>query len=222
MSGIGKRFIEAGYDLPKPLIIVENKPIIEHVINLFPNEEYIFICNDLHLKTTHMRSILLEIAPNCKIYEVSVDNRKGPVDAVLQIADKEIMDSDEIIISYCDYGTKWDYERFKNDIYTYNADGAIPCYTGFHPHMLGSDNYAFMKHNDKWVSDIQEKQPFTNNKMDEYASNGTYYFRTGSIMKKYFKMLIDKQIDLKGEYYVSLVYKLMCQDSLKVRIFEIQ
>ena len=47
MSGIGKRFIEAGYDLPKPLIIVENKPIIEHVINLFPNEEYIFICNDL-------------------------------------------------------------------------------------------------------------------------------------------------------------------------------
>jgi NDP-sugar pyrophosphorylase family protein len=38
MSGMGKRFIDAGYFDPKPLIIVEGKPIIEHIINLFPNE----------------------------------------------------------------------------------------------------------------------------------------------------------------------------------------
>ena len=35
---MGKRFIDAGYFDPKPLIIVEGKPIIEHIINLFPNE----------------------------------------------------------------------------------------------------------------------------------------------------------------------------------------
>lgn len=53
LSGIGKRFIEAGYSDPKPLIIVEGKPIIEHVVNLFPNEtKFTFICNDLHLKET--------------------------------------------------------------------------------------------------------------------------------------------------------------------------
>ena len=37
MSGIGKRFIDAGYSEPKPLIKVDGKPIIEHVLNLFPN-----------------------------------------------------------------------------------------------------------------------------------------------------------------------------------------
>ena len=31
MSGVGNRFIEAGYQDPKPLIIVDGKPIIEHV-----------------------------------------------------------------------------------------------------------------------------------------------------------------------------------------------
>jgi len=97
MSGIGKRFIEAGYKDPKPLIQVENKLIIEHVINLFDkeNDDYVFICNDLHLKTTEMRNILKSIVPNCTIYEVSVENRKGPVDAVMQIAEKEINDNDE-------------------------------------------------------------------------------------------------------------------------------
>ncbi len=222
MSGIGKRFIEAGYKDPKPLIEVDGKPMIYHVIDLFPAEtNFHFICNDEHLKTTNMREILLNKVPNAKIYEVSVNNRKGPVDAVLQIQ-QNIPDDDEVIVSYCDYGTQWNYSNFLNDMRYNSADGGIAAYIGFHPHMLGSDNYAFMKHDNKSVTDIQEKQPFTNTKMEEYASNGTYYFRTGKLLKHYFQMLVDKKMDLKGEFYVSLVYKLMCQDNLRVRIFEIE
>ena len=33
MSGLGIRFKNAGYNEPKPLIMVDGKPIIEHVIN---------------------------------------------------------------------------------------------------------------------------------------------------------------------------------------------
>ena len=222
MSGIGKRFVEAGYKDPKPLIEVEGRPIIHHVIDLFPGEtQFDFICNDEHLATTNMREVLLAKVPNATIHQVSVLNRKGPVDAVLQIA-SALPDGDEIIVSYCDYGTQWDYTAFLEDIRSNQADGGIAAYIGFHPHMLGSDNYAFMKHEDKWLTDIQEKQPFTTSKMDEYASNGTYYFRTGAILKRFFQDLVDKQMDLNGEYYVSLVYKLMCQAGLKTRIFEIQ
>ena len=222
MSGIGKRFQDAGYCDPKPLIKVDGVPIIYHVIDLFPGEtNFHFICNDEHLLDTDMRKTLLDKVPSAKIHKVSIHNRKGPVDAVLQIQNS-ISDSDECIVSYCDYGTVWDYSKFLEEMRTLGADGGIPSYIGFHPHMLGSDNYAFMKHHDKWVTDIQEKQPFTDNKMNEYASNGTYYFRNGSIMKHYFQNLVDMKMDLKGEYYVSLVYKLMCQDKLNIRIFEIQ
>ena len=35
MSGVGRRFIEAGYTEPKPLIVVDKKPIIEHIISNF-------------------------------------------------------------------------------------------------------------------------------------------------------------------------------------------
>ena len=224
MSGIGKRFKEAGYETPKPLINIEDKTIIEHVINLFDKEldKYVFICNDLHLKETNMREILTNIIPNCTIYEVSVHNRKGPVDAIMQIAEKEIVDKDEIIVSYCDYGTQWDYSKFKENIEQYNLDGAIPAYVGFHPHMLGSDNYAFIKEENKNFVAIQEKQPFTDNKMNEYASNGTYYFKSGKILKKYFKELMDKNISINGEYYCSTVYNLMKADNLNIGIFEIE
>lgn len=221
MSGIGKRFIDAGYNLPKPLIEVDGKTIIEHVVNLFPGvTDVTFICNEVH-KENNIINILKNIVPTCKIYFVSNENRKGPVDAVLQIS--EFINNDkETIISYCDYGSLWDFEKFINIIRENNYDGSIPCYKGFHPHMLGSDNYAFCREENNILLEIKEKESFTNNKMNEFASNGTYFFKSGSLLKKYFKKLIELDINLKGEYYVSLVYNLLVNDGLKINIFEIE
>jgi NDP-sugar pyrophosphorylase family protein len=222
MSGIGKRFVDAGYKDPKPLIIIENKPIIQHVVELFPGEtKFTFICNDEHLKNTNMRETLERIVPGCVIFDVSVSNRKGPVDAVLQ-AQELILDDEQVIVSYCDYGTKWDYKKFKEEVVARNTDGAIACYRGFHPHMLGSDNYAFVKETNMWMDEIQEKKPFTDNKMNEYASNGTYYFKSGKLLKKYFKELMDKNISTNNEFYVSMVYNLLKNDGLNTWIFEIE
>lgn len=221
LSGIGKRFIDAGYDIPKPLIEVDGIPMINHVVNLFPNEtDFIFICNDKHLRETNMREVLLKIMPTSKIMEVSVNNRKGPVDAITYVYNL-IQDDEEVIVSYCDYGTYWNYDDFLKKIRDSDADGAIPSYIGFHPHILGKDNYAFIQHTDMWMNKIQEKQPFTDNKMNEYASNGTYYFKSGAVLKKYFNLLIDKNLNINGEFYVSMVYNLMVDHNLKVLIYEI-
>ena len=66
MSGFGERFRRVGYDLPKPLIEVNGKPIIQHVVEMFPGEtNFIFICNRDHLETSKygMREILERVAP---------------------------------------------------------------------------------------------------------------------------------------------------------------
>jgi NDP-sugar pyrophosphorylase family protein len=222
MSGVGRRFLEAGYKDPKPLIEIDNYPIIKHVVSLFPGiTDVTFICNEVHLKDTNMKDILTKISPRCKIVEVSNENRRGPVDAVLQ-AQEYIRDDAEIIISYCDYGTVWNFTKFLEITSAGNYDGVIPCYTGFHPHMLGSDNYAFCKCAGTKLVQIKEKEPFTDNKMQEYASNGTYYFKRGSLVKKYFNEAIKQNLNLKGEFYISLVYNLLVRDNLHVEVFEIE
>ena len=38
MSGFGERFRSVGYKVPKPLIEVDGKTIIEHIIDMFPGE----------------------------------------------------------------------------------------------------------------------------------------------------------------------------------------
>ena len=221
MSGIGKRFVEAGYRIPKPLIAVDEKPIIEHICNLFPDEsKFTFICNSKHLAETNMRQVLQNIKSQSNIVEIQ-NHKKGPVYAVSLVKDL-IEDDEEVIVNYCDFGTYWNYQDFLNHTRNRNADAAIPAYKGFHPHMLGNTNYAFIREKKQWMLEIKEKEPFTNNRMDEYASNGTYYFKKGAYVKKYFQELIDKNINLEGEYYVSLIYNLLVEDGLKVSIYNIQ
>jgi NDP-sugar pyrophosphorylase family protein len=221
MSGVGNRFIEAGYKDPKPLIEIDGKPIIEHVCNLFPNEDkFTFICNKKHLAETNMREVLLRIKPNANVIEIE-NHKKGPVYAVSLIEDL-IENDEEVIVNYCDFGTYWDYSDFLKHTRDRGADGAIPSYKGFHPHMLGSTNYAFIRDEKQWMLEIKEKEPFTDNRREEYASNGTYYFKKGRYVKKYFRELMAKDINIKGEFYVSLIYNLLVNDGLKVSIYNIQ
>ena len=221
MSGRGQRFIDKGYKEPKPLIVIDGKPIIEHVVDMFSQEDsFVFICANDHLANTHMRDVLTNLAPHVQIVGIE-PHKLGPIHAVKQVYHL-IDDSEEVIVNYCDFGTYWDYDDFLDHTRNRNADGAIPAYKGFHPHMLGTTNYAFMRDDQQWMLEIQEKKPFTDNRMAEYASSGTYYFKTGSIMKRFMDLTLERGIDLNGEYYVSVVYNLLIEAGLKVSIYEIQ
>ena len=114
----------------------------------------------------------------------------------------------------------WDYEKFKKEAEENNYAGAVPAYIGFHPHLLNLDNvYAGMLVDEnQLMTDIKEKHCFTDSLMDCYHSAGIYYFRTGREMKKYFDELIEKKMNLNGEYYASLPFYLYKRDQRRVYV----
>ena len=221
MSGSGERFRRAGFKDPKPLINVDGKPIIAHVIDLFPGEkDFVFICNRHHLESTSMRSVLEQYCPTGKIIPIE-PHKFGPVYAVAQ-AYPEIDDQSQAIVNYCDFSCYWDYGHFKKWLEDTKPDGCIPAYRGFHPHSLGDTNYAFMRVQEGCVTEIQDKKPFTANKIDEFASSGTYYFASGDSLKRFFSEALSRDLSTNGEYYCSLVYNLMINRGLSVSLYELQ
>jgi NDP-sugar pyrophosphorylase family protein len=221
MSGMSSRFSAAGYTEPKYLIEVDGRIIIEHIVHLFPKDsEFIFIINDIHSKTTNIQEVLNGLVQNKTIFSIP-SHKLGPVYTVSKIFDM-IQDDEQVIVNYCDFSMYWNYDKFEEFVNDSRCDGAVVCYTGFHPHMLGSDNYAFCKvEDDNRILEIREKQPFTDNKMSEFASTGTYYFKKGSYAKKYFQQLMDEDININNEYYVSLIYNLLNRDGLNSFVFEV-
>lgn len=242
MSGFGERFRRAGYAVPKPLIEVDGKPIIGHVIDMFPREtDFIFICNEDHLATPdyRMAQILKDLCPTGKVVGIPAHNL-GPIHAVRQV--EHLLDpARPVIINYCDFTCYWNWDHFKSFVTKIACAGAIPAYKGFHPHTLGTTNYAYIKEaanenseqvNDVdingitsqsvWAIDIQEKQPYTDNRMEEFASSGTYYFASTKIMSDSFKQIMDQNINVGGEHYVSLAYKPMFANGQKVVVYPLQ
>jgi NDP-sugar pyrophosphorylase family protein len=223
MSGFGERFRRAGYTRPKPLIEIEGKPIIAHVIDMFPDEtDFIFICNREHLENPDygMAEILQQYCPMGRIVGIP-PHKLGPVHAVLKV--EGLIDPDRpVVVNYCDFSCYWDWAHFKQFVAETNCCGAIPAYKGFHPHTLGTTNYAYMREAGGWVLDIQEKQPYTTNRMEEYASSGSYYFASGSIMKEAFAAAVDSGLQVNGEYYVSLAYKPLIAAHLPVAVYDLQ
>jgi NDP-sugar pyrophosphorylase family protein len=223
MSGFGERFRRAGYSVPKPLIEVEGKPIIAHVLSMFPNEtDIFFICNQEHLDNPayRMAEIIQQYCPTGKIVGIS-PHKLGPVNAVMQVI--HLLDMQRpVVVNYCDFTCYWDWHHFKAFVETTKCAGSIPAYKGVHPHSLGTTNYAYMRESNKWVHDIQEKQPYTDNRMQEYASSGTYYFVTAQLMTDAFQYAMTNNLSIGGEYYVSLTYKSILAQGLPVTVYDLQ
>jgi len=223
MSGFGERFRRAGYEVPKPLIEIDGKPVIAHVIDMFPEEkEFIFICNQDHLNQAdyRMEEILHEYCPTGRVIGIPA-HKLGPIHAVRQI-ENWIDQERPVIVNYCDFTCYWDWHHFKQFVVSKQCDGAIPAYKGFHPHSLGSTNYAYLREVNGWVKDIQEKKPYTNNRMEEYASSGTYYFASGRLMSEAFRMTMEQELNVDGEYYVSLAYKPLLEGKQLVAVYPLQ
>lgn len=219
MAGLGQRFVDAGYTDPKPLIKVMKQRVIEYISNMFDSsDEFVFVCNETHMIETDMLNILYGIRPDSKV--VSMENHKlGPVYTVQQTYDL-IDDEEEVMVVYCDNPIVWDRNEFHNYVNDKNLDGCVISHSGFHPHTLNNTKMAFMKTDGDLVTEIKEKECYTDDPMSEHASSGMYYFKKGSYIKKYFDEAMERNIQYNGEYYVTLVYNLLIQDGLRVGYYD--
>lgn len=219
MSGLGSRFAKVGYTDPKPLIKVHGRPMIEWVLRMFPGEETpLFICREEHIEQTPMASVLKELKPKGEIATIKGE-KLGPVAALMAAADK-IDDNSPVLVSYCDYYMSWDYAAFLQYLDAGNFAGAIPCYTGFHPHLLPAKNlYASCRINDSGLlSEIREKHSFEADKTKTLHSPGVYFFGSGRLLKDYGNRLMAADDSLNGEYYVSMIYNHLVRDGLRVGV----
>ena len=222
MTGYGSRFVAAGYRELKPFIPVLKKPVLQWIIDgMFPEEKNIlFVCRQEHLDMIpNMRELLHKIAPTAEIFTVKKWIKKGPVWDVLR-ASEAIEDYEPCIINYCDFYAAWDWHEVKRKIFDRGCEGCVPCYTGFHPHLLVPGNFyaSCLTDEEDNLIEIREKYSFELDKTKAKHSSGTYYFANGKLLKKYCLKLVESKQELNGEYYASLPYNFMVKDGLKVWI----
>lgn len=213
MTGVGQRFVDAGYQELKPLIKIAEKTIIDHVLSMFKTaDQVVCIVSQDHEQKDKLISEILRLRPDALIKQITA-HKLGPGHAILE-AREYIDPSLPTLVSYCDWAGDWNVQEMINQLA--NNSGSILTYTGFHPHMMRSTKFAYVKKSAELVTDIQEKESYTDSPMEEEASSGCYGFATGALLIEELKTQIANRENLNGEYYISLTYKNMLRNNQHV------
>ncbi|EHZ1914726.1 NTP transferase domain-containing protein [Campylobacter jejuni] len=207
-TGIGKRFKEAGYKDLKPFIkVVKDKVILDYVVECFDTQKDIFYFIVQECEKNKFEDFILSRKINAKII-VYKGRKLGPAGSLYGVV-SQLQDilNEEVIISYCDFGQEWNYRDFIQFTQeNLDVQAIIPCYTGYHPHLLPLENvYAVCKVYDNTykVYEVIEKYN-SKNKFEEYYSSGIYYFRTLKLAIEAIKKQIEAKDKVFGEYYISM------------------
>ena len=211
MAGAGSRFEKAGYTFPKPLIEVNDKPMIQVVTeNLNIDACHIYIVQKSHYEKYNLKHLLNLITPGCKIVQVDGVTEGAACTTLLA---KELINNDEpLLIANSDQFVEWDSNEFMYSMMADEIDGGILSFTATHP------KWSFAKlDEDGYVSEVAEKKPISN-----IATVGIYYWSKGSDYVRYGEQMIEKNLRINNEFYVCPIYNEAIEDGKKIKTFPIK
>ena len=207
MAGAGSRFKEAGYIFPKPLIEIDNKPMIQWVIeSLKLDGNFIFIVQKEHQEKYNINSVLKILKPNCQIIEL--DHITEGAACTTLLAKKFINSNNPLIIANSDQYISWDSIKSMYNFNSKKVDGSILTFEAIHPKW----SYAKVDKNNL-VTEVAEKKVISKN-----ATVGVYFWKRGGDYVKYAEQMIKKDIRVNNEFYVCPVFNEAILDKKKIII----
>lgn len=197
MAGNGRRFVEAGYGPPKPLISVGGKSMIRRVVENLggPSQSYVFVVQKNHVIGWGIDDYLRELCPDCRV--VMVDGPTEGAACTALLAGMFIDNNESLLIANADQIVSdfWmPQEHFMpaGAIYTFQSEDPKWSYAAVH---------------EGWITAIAEKQVIS-----DRATCGIYWYRRGSEFVHYAKQMIKKNLRVNGEFYIAPVYNQMILD----------
>lgn len=198
MAGEGTRFPRDKYHLPKPLIEINGKPMIQHAIesmDLDGRYHFVIRQDSFYLQVFEL---LKRIAPDCKV--ITVDETTGGPACSALLFESDINNDTELVIANCDQIMWWDSGLFLQTARYYKYDGVIVTYETDTP----KNSYCKIDKNGL-VLEVKEKEVISH-----ISLNGIHYWRKGFYFVESAQEMIGKKDTApNGEYYVGPTYNYM-------------
>jgi dTDP-glucose pyrophosphorylase len=209
MAGLGSRFADKGYELPKPLIRFFGKPMIQHVVeSLGIDGNYIFLVQKDHRIKHHLDDVLDEIAPGCSIVEVEGLTEGAASTSLLA---KDLINNDTpLVIANSDQIVKWDLVSFLKLLAI--SDGITAVFEANDPkwsYVTSDDGVS--------VTGVVEKQVVSN-----IANVGIYGWASGAEYVLAAEKMIAKDIRTNGEFYIAPAYNEAIANGAHIVTFQVE
>jgi dTDP-glucose pyrophosphorylase len=212
IAGRGSRFAAAGYDLPKPLIPVHGRPMIEVVVrNVRPQapHRFVFVALQEHLGRYDLRRTLETAAPGCQIVPVTQVTEGAACTVLLA---RDLIDTDDgLMLANSDQWVDVSIDGYLAEMTRQQADGLIMTMTATDPKwsFVGLDA-------DRLATRVVEKEP-----VSDEATVGIYNFRHGRDFVWAADQMIAKDLRVNNEFYVAPVYNQLIERGARIAIHNV-
>jgi HAD superfamily hydrolase (TIGR01509 family) len=211
LCGIGKRFQEAGYDLPKPLIDVMGTSMIERVLDRLDMsvDDRIIIIYHHSLEEYHFSTRIRKRYPHVSL--ISLDKRtEGAAETVLygiqQIQDVGF--HTKTLLIDCDTLYHIPIIEKLRSLHT----NATICFEDLESNPI----YSYVRVKNSQIVEIREKEKISN-----YANTGAYFFYDIQELKQHCQYIIQHNHRYKNEYYISCVIQSMINAKMEFQAIQI-
>ena len=204
LGGIGKRFKDAKFDLPKALIKIHNKPLIYYLIDNLDllDNDLIYIPYNKEYVKYNLEEMLIDNYPKIKFkFLILENNTSGPAETIY-IALSKLNSYDDCPILSLDCDTWYTSNIIKKWNYTNSVFTSIN--TNLDP------IYSYVTLYDNQIIDIKEKD-----KISDYACTGAYGFNSWKTLLHYCNKIIINNDRQKNEFYISGAIRSMLVDGVK-------
>ena len=214
MAGLGSRFVNAGFDSPKPFIDIKGKPMIVRVLeNLYyPGARYILIARKEHIEKE--TQLVKKIEKDFNAYFISIEKlTEGTACTVLHA--REYINNDvPLLIANSDQIVDIKIEKFINDCRQRNIDGSILTFID----KFRDPKWSFAKlDKNNLVTEVREKQVIS-----KYATVGIYFYMKGKSFVNSSLDMIVRNDRVNNEFYTCPTYNYAIKQGLKIGIFNIE
>lgn len=213
MAGSGSRFKLAGYEDPKPFIKINDKMMIEHVLDGLnvKNANYTLIIQEDF--RNNYKENLDYIKEKYNVSFICVNKLTQGASCTALMARKIIDNNVPVIFADCDniFNNKV-INTFIDDTLSKNIDGALLTFN------TNESCFSFAKvNNNGLLIETKEKEVISN-----HAITGIYMFNKGSYFVDCAVEMLIYGDKIKNEYYMSNVYNYAVKQFLKIGIFDIK
>lgn len=201
LGGLGQRFLDTGFVLPKPMINLLLKPIVFWLLDSLTtssDDNIVIVCNK-RLKQFRFKELVNKTYKNIKVVYLDNDT-KGAAETVLYGLSQARLSEPVILLDGDTFYNVDILEIYresinKNMIFSFEQQDSRPI-------------YSYVDVHDGIVKQIAEKQQISN-----LANTGAYAFSSGELLKKYCTQAV-AAFDTSGgkELYTSSIIADMIKD----------
>ncbi|HNQ93087.1 MAG TPA: sugar phosphate nucleotidyltransferase [Anaerolineales bacterium] len=208
MAGWGTRMRPHTWSKPKPLVSVAGKTTLEHLMDMFQtlpdpnNVEYIFIVGP-YLGELQIPAFIKENYPNIKAHYVVQNEMKGQSHALW--LGREFMRGPMMVV-FSDSIIETDFAFLNEE----KSDGVAWVLPFPDPRRFGVAEVGA----DGWVKRFIEKPTSIENNL---VLIGCYWFKSAERLLAAIEEQMERNISLKGEYYLADTISVMIEGGAQVR-----